>query len=748
MRKSIKKIFAVASAAALAAGTLALASCGSSFTAPTGLPEQYEQVSSNGGFVVSVGNYYYFINGVETYTSDNTYGAPVKGALMRVKKSELAENNSETVVPSLMVAGDHTAGIYVYGDRVYYATPTNIKNTSGVVENTYLDFASAKLDGTDVKTHFRVATNTVPYRYVEVDGTVYVLYVEGSSSFKLHSYNLKTDTDTTLAENVTKYVFNTTDGSDSAEDPDPWIYYTMGVTENIGTEGARNASYNQIYRVRADATEVPAGYEYGEDDFWDMDYIKEELNGVIPYVNLGELVVDGRGYRSPKTPFSHSDSEPSAPFGYTYTLQSYENGGIYFTRTQISTGTNTTGTNGTLYYLGLEGAADSVKANDALAVVANSSDASAKATASAMFYLDEAGNHHYLYVKDSSIYRVDVAKNGTATELEVAYDIGSATLLYRDDASDDVYDYVYFTRSNGNGTSVERAVYNGDAEDYRNLTFTSPDGANRGNEAYRSVKLLNLQHTTDWYNYEVIGGNVFYADAETFASVAYPYISVASVNNPDGSLMDNPEIEALNDKYEAMTDVNAKTGYLSKLNDEGNNKLSAAIKYFYYTGETKQFYDNIADAVTEGKKDTYLYSEAEQAAFKAFTEGTGDDAAKFKDSAGKSYATYSYFRTQLGKMSEADRTEYENYWKNTGLQRYTPPAAEETGLAWWAWMLIGIAIAVVVAAAACVTCVLLKKRAKKKGPKQEKPHVDTRDDDKDIDVYAVEPTETDGPEEK
>ena len=47
------------------------------------------EVVSNGGFVVEKGNYVYFINGVEAYSSDNTYGTPVKGALMRIAKSDL-----------------------------------------------------------------------------------------------------------------------------------------------------------------------------------------------------------------------------------------------------------------------------------------------------------------------------------------------------------------------------------------------------------------------------------------------------------------------------------------------------------------------------------------------------------------------------------------------------------------------------------------------------------------------------------
>ena len=165
----------------------ALAACDADFT-PLGGDFSSGEVVSNGGFVVEKGNYVYFINGVESYTSDNTYGTPVKGALMRIAKSDLAAgvNNAETVIPSLMVAADYSSGIYIFGDRVYYATPNNVRNTSGVVESEYLDFKSARLDGSDIESYFNVADNATVYRYAEVDGTVYLVY---ESDSELHSYN-------------------------------------------------------------------------------------------------------------------------------------------------------------------------------------------------------------------------------------------------------------------------------------------------------------------------------------------------------------------------------------------------------------------------------------------------------------------------------------------------------------------------------------------------------------------------------
>ena len=80
MRKVIKNICVFATAATLAVSAAAMSACGYSFTPLAENPAADAQVTSQGGFVVQKGEYVYFINGVEAYTSDNTYGTPVKGA--------------------------------------------------------------------------------------------------------------------------------------------------------------------------------------------------------------------------------------------------------------------------------------------------------------------------------------------------------------------------------------------------------------------------------------------------------------------------------------------------------------------------------------------------------------------------------------------------------------------------------------------------------------------------------------------
>ena len=750
MRNLFKKFCVFTAAATLAVSAAAMSACGYEFTPLSDNPPADAEVVSQGGFVVQKGDYVYFINGVETYTSDNTYGTPVKGSLMRAKMSDIKAgvNNVETVIPSLMVAADYTSGIYIYGDRIYYATPNNVGNTAGTVDNTYLDFKSVSLDGSDVRDYFRISDNAALYRFVQTDNTVYVVYEMNDT---LTSYNTETGTSVDLARSVTAYAVNSSDKTD------PYIYYTMDVTDKADSDSSRAYNYNQIYRVRVDETEAP--YEYT----WDQEWLDENNDGEVPYWNLGEIVLDGISINDNVTQFNHdvdSETENRSVWRYNYTLQSYANGGIYFTRTSEPTSGSSVGTSGELYYLSTEdidasgwnsvtgnevcGTGEGQSTDAALEVVAASTDTT-NASASAYFYIEDftsaegAGRHHYLYVNDTGeIRRVDVVNDGQGTKakfdkggyqdtsLRIARDATDAVLVALDSTSDDVYDYVYYTCTTDNGLSIERAVYNGEPENYGTLL---PDGEDYS--AYQSVRVLEAEHVSGWYNYEVIDGVVFYANAETFNSTVYSYVWTIDLNGENG-LKNNAELEEVNDLYGAMMDD--EDGYLAQLTDENNTKLSTALRYFFYTGETQQFYDNIAEAESFGKRNTYLYSEAEQEAFKAFTDGTSEDAIA---ALGEDYLTaskLSYYTNLLGKMTEDDEESYAEYWQTT-LERYTEDE-EETGLPAWAWALIGVAIGVVVIGAGLAVFFIVRaKRKKTHGPEEPLMAVDTTDD-RDVDVYT------------
>ena len=331
MGNKAKRIISLVAAATMASSVFALAACNAkpnSLKNPLSYTSSDDAAVSNGGFAVEKGEYVYFINGQALSTASNEYDETMKkGALLRISKENLAAGNyvTETVVPLLFVSSNTDSGIYIYGDRVYFATPTTDKDLDGNVISG-LDFKSAKLDGTDVMSdyYFRAPAST-QYRYVKGnDGKIYCLYVDGGA---LKSYSIEGRKETILVQGAaSSFVFNKDqDGEDSDV-----VYYTMNVPNTFfGTENVSNESYTQIYRVSATATvtnfnkdtasyTVKDGDKYEKSYDFNEEYFKEVIaeekekqkeNKVkdfeytydladyttYGYVNLGELVVDGIG---------------------------------------------------------------------------------------------------------------------------------------------------------------------------------------------------------------------------------------------------------------------------------------------------------------------------------------------------------------------------------------------------------------------------------------------------------------------
>ncbi len=202
-----------------------------------------------GGFIGQTENYLYYINGTGGSSGDNTFGKPVKGALMAADKTDLSK--TQVVVPKLFVATDYNAGIYIYDGYVYYGSPNTAKNSSGHVAKSEMTFARTKLDGTNTKEFFTISSLSAEYRIVEEEGTVYIVYYDAEDS-AVYSYNTKTGNTKTVAESdiktskmqmldVVKFAPN---GSEFT------LYYTVTVFSEKyvnGNSGRGEESYNKVY---------------------------------------------------------------------------------------------------------------------------------------------------------------------------------------------------------------------------------------------------------------------------------------------------------------------------------------------------------------------------------------------------------------------------------------------------------------------------------------------------------------------
>ncbi len=213
-------------------------------------------VVSDGGFIAETNNYVYYINGVANKSGDNTYGKPVKGVLMVVDKNDLSK--TEIALPKLFTATDIGAGLYIFGDYVYYGTPSTEKASDGTIASSDMMFRRAKLDGSGDELVLTISSHSAAHRIIEKNGTVYIVYYDADTT-SLVSYNTatkesitiaKTDEKTSGYESLTSYRFLHNDMLDEAVLVFATTVYSVpyNAEMNESLESTRPVeSYNKVY---------------------------------------------------------------------------------------------------------------------------------------------------------------------------------------------------------------------------------------------------------------------------------------------------------------------------------------------------------------------------------------------------------------------------------------------------------------------------------------------------------------------
>ena len=258
----MKKVLKVCLSLALAVITaLSMVACGGKTWNGVVTLKTPGDVISNGGFVIETDNYVYFINGSESYTANNQYGSPIKGALVVAEKSGLATGNAKTeiVVPKVIASGDLGAGIYMFGDKLYYATPSTKKDTDGNVANDHLEFCCASLDGKTITEFLTVKGNATPFRFVESKGAVFVVYYDTEEG-DIISFNTSTKQATTVVESPASYNFMDNAGADDAV----VIYTETGKDANNEVDDSFNVVY--AYKAGEEVVKLYEGNKNADDE--------------------------------------------------------------------------------------------------------------------------------------------------------------------------------------------------------------------------------------------------------------------------------------------------------------------------------------------------------------------------------------------------------------------------------------------------------------------------------------------------
>lgn len=209
--------------------------------------------ANNGGFLAETDDYLFFINGNELYTEDNTLGAVEKGALVRMAKAELgkASPKVEVLASKVVSTSDYSAGVYVFGDKVYFATPNNEENKVGTVLNDQIQFCSISAkDGGEINV-FATAKgtegNAAAYKFYQIDNKVYVAYAETTTNddgATVKAIKVVGEDGANVATlEYENYVFEKGASAD-------YIYFTKAVeNEDLGM----TESFNEVYSYKVGA---------------------------------------------------------------------------------------------------------------------------------------------------------------------------------------------------------------------------------------------------------------------------------------------------------------------------------------------------------------------------------------------------------------------------------------------------------------------------------------------------------------
>ena len=745
MKKHVTKIIC-ASVAAVVATSIGLAAGCAHYN--KGVSVDYKpssaEATSNGGFAVEKGGYLYFINGPESNTSDNKYGTPVKGSIMRIAVADLDKGNynaAETLVPQIAYSSNYNTGIFVYGDYIYYGTPSTNRNSDGVVQSGNLEMKRTKLDGTESMKEAYVTFPSVAYdyRFVEGDdGVVYLMYVatseklydESTGVTNLHSYNTVTGDDTLLAYNIASYMF------DAEDKTNPRIYYTMSVYDYSGTSNTAY-SYNQVYTVTADETEKNS-YDFDKVFGWDKDNDR--------YINCGDLVLDGIGGKIfDATQFNFDPTgEKVNGMAYSYSLATYLNGTLFYTRTHTLSGSTS------LAALFSQKDSELTSSNP---IERNLDEEKALlqdgSAASGYKYIFDGSELKAVLTTEFGGVAINKVVNGQLENKGVNNDncfrivkTGTVTMLFVDG------DYLYYSVSgNVNGYAFYRINYTGKWGDYEGM-----HGEDKVTE-YTSIRVLDLDAANDWYKPELIGDYLLYAGESSDMS-AYNYITAFKI----GDYKTNVELNELNELYKG---INGENSVIADYNDTQKYptdiyaNLANASRYMFYTANI-DYVKDLAKAcnaeLEEG--DDRVYSESTLAKLEDFLKAEGDWAGYHdyvrKVNGNDVYGNRrDYYYSVIGKMTEKDAENYANGLKSSYLKSWPEKEEEPT---WYeglstverVFFIIGMCLAGLLVIGGVVVLVLvLVRKNKNKQPNYAKRRikVDTTDD-KNINVYEDETTES------
>lgn len=443
--------------------TMALTGCSNGFVSPKDNPSADAPVYNNGTMVVQKGDYLYYVNGKGSNTADNTYNTPVKGSIMRSKLSSdgLAPSsdnlvNSDvsgdtvTIVPKIFYSSYSEAGLYIYGDRIYYVSPSVEKDKKGNVLTSSTDVFSCKLDGSDVKSIAYVASNSFAYSFWQADdGVVYFAYVADS---KVTSINCSNGKKVTLVEEYTNTPVLGSNGS---------VYFTQSVPKDEEDDDSQLEMFNAFYSIAMNATSADEKAEVLDKNGKTLTaYYNVERDGSDKYDEEKELKINPMAYYDGYVIFGRNDDERTeTTYNYTYAYNVETKDVRYITKLTLSNIVyvkealiaSYTLTDGTAIVKVPFGSSifESSTANTEWETLFNSSVTVLKVTDSRIYYLNSNSQIAYIPLTGDYLEKEETVISAAKTNTSGFTPVITDSVVYYLSSEGTFTDYLCYTRYDG-----------------------------------------------------------------------------------------------------------------------------------------------------------------------------------------------------------------------------------------------------------------------------------------------------------
>lgn len=185
---------------------------------------------SNGGFAVKQGDWLYFVNGYVGFPENpdiryNYFGKAEKGSIMRSSiNADGSLGTPSVVVPKNIMTSYTEGGFWIFGEWIYYASPTTGVNNNKELQTNYLDYMRTKIDGTGTQLIATLNGQSLQHKFTDAG----MFYYESNKISFIKYDAQKVGSTVTIAESVTSVLFpkNTNYSAAAADVVADYVFYT------------------------------------------------------------------------------------------------------------------------------------------------------------------------------------------------------------------------------------------------------------------------------------------------------------------------------------------------------------------------------------------------------------------------------------------------------------------------------------------------------------------------------------------